>query len=101
MVDCKLIHPLYWGFTLSHLESIAFQVFHTGQGAQGILGKPSKQQLDNVFGTHNDIDVMTTVLKNGVAQASEAIHGGSSSLNDARGSAVLDSKGKGLTGIHH
>ena len=28
----------------------AFEVFFSNQGAQGILGRPSKQQLENVFG---------------------------------------------------
>lgn len=29
----------------------SFDVFHTGQGAQGLLGRASKQHLDSVFGT--------------------------------------------------
>jgi hypothetical protein len=78
----------------------AFQVFHTGQGAQGIMGRPSNQQLDNVFGTHNEIEVITIVLQKGVAQPSEAIHsGGYGYMNATRGSAVIDTKGKGNTGI--
>lgn len=47
----------------------SFQVFHTGQGAQGIMGNPSKQQLDTAFGTHTDTDVVEIILKEGDLQA--------------------------------
>jgi len=64
------------------------------------MGKPSQQQLDNVFNTHNDVEVITIVLQKGIAQASEAIHsGGSGTTNATRGSAVINTKGKGNTGI--
>jgi len=76
----------------------SFQIFHTGQGAQGILGKPSKQQLDTVFGTHNDVEVLTIVLEKGVAQSAEGIHYGGTT-NATRGSAVVNTRGKGSTGI--
>lgn len=33
----------------------SFDVFHTGQGAQGQLQRPSKQTLDTVFGTTNEV----------------------------------------------
>jgi hypothetical protein len=32
-------------------NKIAFDVFHTGQGAQGLLIRPSKQELENTFGS--------------------------------------------------
>ncbi|KAH9482525.1 SDO1-like protein C21C3.19 [Psilocybe cubensis] len=76
----------------------AFTVFHTGQGSQGILRQPSKQQLDTVFGTHKDIDVVEFMLKNGKEQSGEGIKD-AFSLNLARGSNIVDSRGKGLTGI--
>lgn len=50
----------------------AFEVFHTGQGAQGILGKPSKQQLDTIFGTHNDTAVVEQILEKGELQSATA-----------------------------
>ncbi|KII95036.1 hypothetical protein PLICRDRAFT_86454 [Plicaturopsis crispa FD-325 SS-3] len=78
----------------------SFQVFHSGQGTQGILGKPSKQQLDTVFGTSKDIDVIEILLKKGSPQAGDGIaSGGFATLNAARGSGVVDNKGKGLSGI--
>lgn len=71
----------------------SFQIFHSGQGAQGILGQPSKQQLDTVFGTHKDIDCISILLQKGTAQASEAIMTGSLSTNPTRGSADNNLKG--------
>jgi ribosome maturation protein Sdo1 len=47
----------------------AFEIFHTGQGTQGIMGTPSKQQLDSVFGTHKDTDVVLQILEKGTLQA--------------------------------
>lgn len=73
-------------------------MFHTGQGSQGILRQPSKQQLDTVFGTHKDVAVVEFMLKNGKEQTGEGIKD-SFSLNIARGSNVVDSRGKGTTGI--
>ena len=80
-------------------DAAAFQVFHTNQGTQGILGKPSKQQLDNTFSTHNIDEVIAIVLQQGVAQASDAIQSHFGTMNVARGSQVLSTKSKGLTGI--
>ena len=40
-------------------------MFHSATGAQGKLGRPSKQQLDSVFGTHTDTDVVTAILEKG------------------------------------
>ena len=78
----------------------AFQVFHSGQGSQGLLGTPSKQQLDNVFDTHKDIDVVTKILEKGRYQVGEGIHGHHGNFNDVRGSAVIDSKGgRSTTGV--
>lgn len=80
------------------IASAAFQIFHSGQGAQGILGQPSKQQLDTVFGTTKDIDVMEILLKKGTAQAGEGIaNSGYNNMNATRGSAVLDTKGGSRT----
>ncbi|CCF48423.1 hypothetical protein NDA18_000220 [Ustilago nuda] len=46
----------------------SFDVFHTGTGAQGIMGRPSKQLLDTVFDTHKDVDVVTHILERGQLQ---------------------------------
>jgi len=77
----------------------SFHIFHSGQGVQGILGQPSKQQLDTVFGTHNDIDCMTILLQKGTAQASEAISGGTASTNFARGTLADLKSGRNTSGI--
>ncbi|KAG6331474.1 hypothetical protein ID866_7616 [Astraeus odoratus] len=79
--------------------SAAFEVFFSTQGAQGILGRPSHQQLDNVFGTSKDIDVVTTILHKGKEQPGHGFTSGGVATNMTRTSAVIDSKGKGLTGI--
>ncbi|EPQ27637.1 uncharacterized protein PFL1_04775 [Pseudozyma flocculosa PF-1] len=61
----------------------SFQVFHTGQGAQGIMGQPSKQQLDTVFGTHKDDEVAKILLERGQLQSANAKEG-YSSTNDSK-----------------
>ncbi|PWN45318.1 DUF1960-domain-containing protein [Ceraceosorus guamensis] len=70
----------------------SFQIFHTGQGAQGIMGKPSKQDLDNFFGTHNDTDVVLQILQKGDLQAASA-KDGFSSTNDGKSGAFQASAG--------
>jgi ribosome maturation protein Sdo1 len=77
----------------------SFKVFYSNQGAQGILGTPSKQQLDTVFGTTKDVDVMTQILEKGKDQPGSGFNSGTASTNFARGSFSIDNKGKGLTGI--
>lgn len=64
----------------------AYQVFFSNQGAQGILGQPSKQQLIAVFGTHKDVEVVTFILEKGEMQHSDAIGSGPGSMNLSRGS---------------
>ena len=78
----------------------AFQVFFSNQGAQGILGQASKQQLENVFGTKRDDDVVRQILEKGVSQAGEGIRTSNfGSTNVTMGSLVVDSRGKGPRGI--
>ncbi|KIK67772.1 hypothetical protein GYMLUDRAFT_154528 [Collybiopsis luxurians FD-317 M1] len=77
----------------------SFQVFHSDQGNQGILGKPSKSQLENEFGTSKDVDVVEIILKKGRDQPGDGITSHTFVTNAARGSGVIDNKGKGLTGI--
>ncbi|KAJ8698570.1 hypothetical protein PTI98_005263 [Pleurotus ostreatus] len=78
----------------------SFQVFYSNQGNQGLLGKPSKQQLDTVFGTHKDDDVVLAILQKGKPQASEGIANSNfGTTNVARGSIGVSTRGKGNTGI--
>jgi len=79
----------------------SFEIFHSCQGSQGYLGRPSKQQLETTFGKSKDIDVVKTMLEKGKEQSGEGFHSGHGtfSMNATRGSGILDSKGKGLTGI--
>ncbi|KAJ6515606.1 hypothetical protein C8R45DRAFT_957092 [Mycena sanguinolenta] len=51
----------------------SFQVFWSAQGAQGVLGKPSNQQLDTVFETHKDVDVVTFILEKGREQGTDGV----------------------------
>lgn len=80
---------------------LAFQIFYSSQGSQGYLGRPSKQQLENTFGTSKDVEVVKVLLQKGKEQSAEGFHsgGGTFSMNATRGSAVLDNRGKGLSGI--
>ncbi|KAF8450651.1 DUF1960-domain-containing protein [Boletus edulis BED1] len=67
--------------------------------SQGYLGRPSKQQLENTFGTSNDVEVVQAMLEKGKEQSSGGFHSGTFSMNTTRGSASLDNRGKGLSGI--
>ncbi|KAH9977608.1 ribosome maturation protein, partial [Lactifluus volemus] len=51
----------------------SFEILSSNQGPQGLLGRPSKQELDNVFGTHVDIDVIHQILENGKDESGESI----------------------------
>ncbi|KAG7097307.1 hypothetical protein E1B28_004669 [Marasmius oreades] len=76
----------------------SFAVFQSGQGSQGNLGQVSKQQLENTFGTSKDVDVVQIILQKGTSQPgsiSEKTFQG----NTTKGSAVIDTRGKGLSGI--
>jgi hypothetical protein len=76
-------------------ESItAYEILSSNQGPQGLLRRPSKQELDNVFNTHVDVDVILQILEKGKEEASEALTSNKwGSKNDSRGGAVLDSRG--------
>ncbi|KAJ7167497.1 DUF1960-domain-containing protein [Mycena filopes] len=64
----------------------SFDVFVSSQGAQGHLGKASKQQLETVFGTSKDVDCVEKVLKEGREQAIEGVSGsGYTGSNPSRG----------------
>jgi len=78
----------------SVLSAIAFEVFHSGQGSQGILRRPSKQQLDTDFGSSKDVDVVEFMLKNGIEQAGE-IKSSEAARNTMRGSNLSQSQPTG------
>lgn len=82
-----------------HLHA-AFNIYHSAQGSQGLLGAPSKQQLDTVFGTHRDDEVIEIILKGGREQASDGVSSGSGGLNVARSSFSIDTRGKGTSGTY-
>lgn len=99
-MDCKC--RTLFRIATPHLRHVipAYQAFHSGQGPQGILGKPSNQQLDTVFGSSKDVDVALIILEKGRHQVTEGVQGSTfGSTNATRGSAVLDSRGKGLSGV--
>jgi hypothetical protein len=71
VVDCESSHSVH---VRTHLiRPAAFQIFHTTQGNQGILGAASKQQLENVFGSAKDIDAMSELLKLGVLSTGKCV----------------------------
>jgi len=67
----------------------SFQIFFSNQGNQGFLGKPSKQQLENIFGTAVDIDVIKIMLEKGKEQSGDALSNNSGNPNMTRGSQNL------------
>jgi len=73
----------------------SFEVLSSNQGPQGLLGRPSKQELDNVFGTHVDVEVIQYILDKGKEEASESITSGkSASKNDSKGGAFFGQSGR-------
>ncbi|KAF8076668.1 DUF1960-domain-containing protein [Lyophyllum atratum] len=68
----------------------SFNVFHSNQGHQGLLGTPSKQQLDTHFDTHNETEVVKIVLGKGEMKASDRIESGTAQMNPARGRGGVD-----------
>ncbi|KAI0000049.1 hypothetical protein BJV77DRAFT_904343, partial [Russula vinacea] len=46
-----------------HGSIAAFEILSSNQGPQGLLRRPSKQELDNEFGTHVDVDVIQHILE--------------------------------------
>ena len=78
---------------------VAFDVLYSTQGSQELLGKPSNQQLDNDFGTHKDVDVITQVLQKGKLETGGGINTSNFGTNVAKGSFTVDTRGKTLTGI--
>ncbi|CCG83605.1 Putative uncharacterized protein [Taphrina deformans PYCC 5710] len=63
----------------------AFQVY-VGQGAQGILDRPSKQQLENEFGTKNEDDIVKKIISEGKVETSKATSHKFTEQNQSNGS---------------
>ncbi len=78
----------------------AYEIFWSNQGAQGLLGRPSKQQLENAFGTSKDDEVIKQILEKGKEESGKGIRTGDGATNLSKGSAAVDTKGKGLRGIN-
>ncbi|KAH8988556.1 DUF1960-domain-containing protein, partial [Lactarius akahatsu] len=76
----------------------SFEIFSSNQGPQGLLCRPSKQQLDTVFNTHVDDDVIQQILDKGKVEASENLASEKwGSKNDSKGSAFVDTRGGNTT----
>ncbi|GAA6007830.1 hypothetical protein JCM11491_003980 [Sporobolomyces phaffii] len=75
----------------------SFDVFTTGQGAQGILERPSKQTLDTVFSTTNINDIVEIVLEKGRILSGNTPHK-FGSKNDQRSGNYQVSAGSGASG---
>ncbi|CDO73772.1 hypothetical protein BN946_scf185015.g100 [Trametes cinnabarina] len=75
----------------------SFNVFWSNQGAQGVLGTPSHQQLENVFGTHKDTEVILQILQKGKEESAKGIRTGAVATNLSKGSFAVDTKGKSST----
>jgi hypothetical protein len=73
-------------------EPSAFKVLFSNQGSQGILGQPSNQQLETVFGSKKDVDCVEQILKLGTLKSGDGITG-TGTFNETKGSAVIDNKG--------
>ncbi|TKA55462.1 hypothetical protein B0A53_02388 [Rhodotorula sp. CCFEE 5036] len=75
----------------------AFDVFHTGQGSQGLLARPSKQDLDTIFGTTNEDAIVEQILTKGTIKTSEMPHGWTS-RNDQKSGGYQVSTGAASLG---
>lgn len=72
----------------------------SNQGAQGLLGKPSNQDLDNTFGTHVDTDVVKQILEKGKEESADGIRSSAwGSTNDGKGSFVDTKGGRNTSGV--
>ncbi|POY71997.1 hypothetical protein BMF94_5006 [Rhodotorula taiwanensis] len=75
----------------------SFDVFHTGQGATGIMQRTSKQTLDTVFGTTNEDEIVEQILTKGQIKSSPAPHKWTST-NDQRSGGYQVSTGAASLG---
>ncbi|GAA6058024.1 hypothetical protein JCM3770_003977 [Rhodotorula araucariae] len=74
----------------------SFEIFHTGQGSQGLLRRPSKQELETVFETTNEDAIVEIILSKGTIKSADTPHQWTSK-NDAKSGSYQTSVG-GSTG---
>ncbi|KDN40888.1 DUF1960-domain-containing protein [Tilletiaria anomala UBC 951] len=77
----------------------SFDVFITGQGKEGLMGRASKQQLENVFGTSKSTDVILQILEKGQLIAS-SVKDRFSTTNDSKANHNIRSAGSMSGGGH-
>ncbi|KAF8530909.1 ribosome maturation protein [Gautieria morchelliformis] len=95
MVNLEEYHKYKDGDTTVPLAQVvgSFDVFHSGQGNQGKLGKASKQQLENIFETSREDDVVKFMLEKGTVQGGIEISGGG--MDKSRFGQLIDTRGSG------
>ncbi|CEL59792.1 hypothetical protein RSOLAG1IB_03726 [Rhizoctonia solani AG-1 IB] len=64
----------------------SFDVFHSSTGHTGKWGKASKQQLESVFGTARDDEVVQQILNKGVSKTSSTFASKTGDTNMSQGS---------------
>ncbi|KPV78622.1 uncharacterized protein RHOBADRAFT_41166 [Rhodotorula graminis WP1] len=75
----------------------SFDVFHTGQGSQGILARPSKQELDAVFETTKEDEIVEIILTKGQIKSGDTPHQWTGK-NDSKSGGYQTSLGSGKSG---
>jgi len=73
----------------------SFEIFHSGQGNQGKLGRASKQTLDTIFGTTKEDEAALIVLQKGTLHGEGSVASKYGDSNSARGGAFIDTRGSG------
>ncbi|BGP44961.1 hypothetical protein JCM10450v2_000776 [Rhodotorula kratochvilovae] len=64
----------------------SFDIFHTGQGSQGLLRRPSKQELETVFETSNEDAIIEIILTKGTIKSADTPHQWTSKNDSKSGS---------------
>lgn len=75
----------------------SFDTFHTGQGSQGLLERPSKQELETIFETSNSTDIALIIFEKGRLISSDAPikYGSKNNQNSAQHSTSRGAVGGG------
>ncbi|CAG8490729.1 6208_t:CDS:2 [Paraglomus brasilianum] len=75
-----------------------FEIF--GGGNDGIAGRPSKQRLENTFGTSKNMDVLEIILEDGmIHNTGKETSGSFAAINETRGKGVATAEN--AMGIHN
>jgi len=75
----------------------SFDIFSSGQGSQGVLGKISKQTMETVFDTKKEDDAVKKILEDGTLKSGDGIKGMGDSRNDHRGGNTINTRGAGAS----